>query len=173
MSARDAQIMHPAGAVLRLPPQTPQARCLAERRAVLEPAVGSAAWYALEPPATRAEAGAAVSAKTGADVHSLMVAPLAARGLVLGVVSLRRSERREPFEEDDLTLAQELAARAALSIDNARRYTQQQQAALSLQRSTDEGGRGLFLVAQFTERWGTRYTRDGKTVWTEQSLSGR
>jgi anti-sigma regulatory factor (Ser/Thr protein kinase) len=37
-------------------------------------------------------------------------------------------------------------------------------------RSTDEGGRGLFLVAQFTERWGTRYTRDGKTVWTEQTL---
>ncbi|WP_443055976.1 ABC transporter substrate-binding protein [Streptomyces sp. IBSBF 3136] len=39
-------------------------------------------------------------------------------------------------------------------------------------RTTDEGGRGLFLVAQMTERWGTRYTRDGKTVWTEQSLTG-
>lgn len=39
-------------------------------------------------------------------------------------------------------------------------------------RSTDEGGRGLFLVAQLTERWGARYTRDGKTVWTEQSLDG-
>ncbi|MFD1273941.1 SpoIIE family protein phosphatase [Streptomyces kaempferi] len=36
--------------------------------------------------------------------------------------------------------------------------------------STDEGGRGLFLVAQLTERWGTRYTHDGKTVWTEQPL---
>jgi anti-sigma regulatory factor (Ser/Thr protein kinase) len=36
--------------------------------------------------------------------------------------------------------------------------------------STDEGGRGLFLVAQVTERWGTRYTHDGKTVWTEQPL---
>jgi anti-sigma regulatory factor (Ser/Thr protein kinase) len=38
-------------------------------------------------------------------------------------------------------------------------------------RSTDEGGRGLFLVAQLTERWGTRYSRRGKTVWTEQPLS--
>jgi len=34
----------------------------------------------------------------------------------------------------------------------------------------DEGGRGLFLVAQLTERWGTRYTPTGKTIWTEQSL---
>ena len=39
-------------------------------------------------------------------------------------------------------------------------------------RTTDEGGRGLFLVAQMTERWGTRYTREGKTVWTEQPLLG-
>lgn len=39
-------------------------------------------------------------------------------------------------------------------------------------RTTDEGGRGLFLVAQMAERWGTRYSRDGKTVWTEQPLHG-
>lgn len=37
-------------------------------------------------------------------------------------------------------------------------------------RSTDEGGRGLFLVAQLTERWGTRYTPNGKIIWTEQPL---
>lgn len=37
-------------------------------------------------------------------------------------------------------------------------------------RSSDEGGRGLFLVAQLTDRWGSRYTRTGKTIWTEQSL---
>jgi anti-sigma regulatory factor (Ser/Thr protein kinase) len=35
---------------------------------------------------------------------------------------------------------------------------------------TDEGGRGLFLVAQFAERWGTRYTANGKVIWTEQPL---
>ncbi len=34
----------------------------------------------------------------------------------------------------------------------------------------DEGGRGLFLVAQFAERWGTRYTATGKIIWTEQPL---
>lgn len=35
---------------------------------------------------------------------------------------------------------------------------------------TDEGGRGLFLVAQLTDRWGTRYTPKGKVIWAEQPL---
>ncbi|WP_031026420.1 SpoIIE family protein phosphatase [Streptomyces sp. NRRL WC-3725] len=39
-------------------------------------------------------------------------------------------------------------------------------------RTTDEGGRGLLLVARCSERWGTRYTEDGKTVWVEQNLPG-
>lgn len=34
----------------------------------------------------------------------------------------------------------------------------------------DEGGRGLFIVAQLVQRWGTRYTPTGKTIWTEQAL---
>ncbi|MET9866179.1 ATP-binding SpoIIE family protein phosphatase, partial [Streptomyces sp. NPDC006386] len=38
-------------------------------------------------------------------------------------------------------------------------------------RSYDEGGRGLLLVAQLTERWGTRQGATGKTIWAEQSLS--
>jgi serine phosphatase RsbU (regulator of sigma subunit)/anti-sigma regulatory factor (Ser/Thr protein kinase) len=37
-------------------------------------------------------------------------------------------------------------------------------------RTEDEGGRGLFLVAQLTERWGTRYTPNGKIIWAEQPL---
>jgi hypothetical protein len=37
--------------------------------------------------------------------------------------------------------------------------------------ATDEGGRGLFLVAQLAQRWGTRYTARGKVIWAEQSLS--
>ncbi|AGS71787.1 SpoIIE family protein phosphatase [Streptomyces collinus] len=40
-------------------------------------------------------------------------------------------------------------------------------------RIFDEGGRGLLLVAQLAERWGTRHDRVGKTVWAEQSLPGR
>ncbi|GAA3261493.1 hypothetical protein GCM10020216_102160 [Nonomuraea helvata] len=35
---------------------------------------------------------------------------------------------------------------------------------------TDEGGRGLQLVAAIAHRWGTRYTATGKCIWTEQPL---
>ncbi|MFI9081474.1 SpoIIE family protein phosphatase [Streptomyces sioyaensis] len=34
-------------------------------------------------------------------------------------------------------------------------------------RTTDEGGRGLFLVAQMAHRWGTRYTHEGKIIWAD------
>jgi hypothetical protein len=34
----------------------------------------------------------------------------------------------------------------------------------------DEGGRGLLLVAQLTQRWGSRQTGSGKTIWAEQPL---
>ncbi|MFD8633958.1 SpoIIE family protein phosphatase [Streptomyces sp. NPDC059533] len=39
-------------------------------------------------------------------------------------------------------------------------------------RETDEGGRGLFLVAQLADRWGSRFTGTGKTIWTEQTIGG-
>jgi PAS domain S-box-containing protein len=35
---------------------------------------------------------------------------------------------------------------------------------------TEEGGRGLFMTAELTKRWGTRYTEQGKTIWTEQEF---
>ena len=35
---------------------------------------------------------------------------------------------------------------------------------------TDEGGRGLQLVAALSQRWGTRYTATGKCIWTEQQV---
>ncbi|MEU1946092.1 ATP-binding SpoIIE family protein phosphatase, partial [Streptomyces sp. NPDC020125] len=39
--------------------------------------------------------------------------------------------------------------------------------------TSDEGGRGLFLVAQFAQRWGTRYTSYGKVIWAETALDDR
>lgn len=38
-------------------------------------------------------------------------------------------------------------------------------------RATDEGGRGLLLVSQVTQRWGTRFLPEGKIIWAEQSLT--
>jgi anti-sigma regulatory factor (Ser/Thr protein kinase) len=37
-------------------------------------------------------------------------------------------------------------------------------------RIFDEGGRGLMLVAQIAQHWGTRHTPTGKTIWAEQDL---
>ncbi len=46
----------------------------------------------------------------------------------------------------------------------------QTQPRLRRARLNEEGGRGLFLVHQLTDRWGSRYTSAGKTIWTEQAL---
>ncbi|MEU4038378.1 SpoIIE family protein phosphatase [Streptomyces collinus] len=37
-------------------------------------------------------------------------------------------------------------------------------------KTVDEGGRGLFIIAQLTQNWGVRHSLDGKTVWAEQTL---
>jgi anti-sigma regulatory factor (Ser/Thr protein kinase) len=37
-------------------------------------------------------------------------------------------------------------------------------------RAFDEGGRGLLLVAQLTQGWGTRHTTNVKTIWCAQTL---
>ncbi|KJY45106.1 protein phosphatase, partial [Streptomyces sp. NRRL S-444] len=129
------RVMYSAGEVFHFDPRTPQARCLAKQQPILEPVLQSSlGWYFQDPERTRRA--------LDLDAHSLIVVPLTARGRLLGLLSLWRAERPEPFEEDDLTLAEEFAARAALCIDNARRYTQQHhrytqqhQAALTLQRS--------------------------------------
>ncbi|MEZ0091893.1 SpoIIE family protein phosphatase [Streptacidiphilus sp. EB129] len=75
---------------------------------------------------------AAVLARAG--VHSYLAVPLIARGEVLGVLDLVRARNPLPFDADDVLLAEELAARAAVCIDNARWYQSQRHAAATLQR---------------------------------------
>jgi PAS domain S-box-containing protein len=76
---------------------------------------------------------AAHAARYGA--HSLMVVPLRARGVTLGSAMFGRHRRPEPFGDEDLVLAEEIVARAAVCVDNARRYTGERATALALQRS--------------------------------------
>ncbi|MFE6360661.1 SpoIIE family protein phosphatase [Streptomyces sp. NPDC057806] len=70
-----------------------------------------------------------------AGVHSYLAVPLIARGEVLGSLDLKRMTNPLPFGDDDLLLARELAARAAVQIDNARWYQNARNTALTLQRS--------------------------------------
>ncbi|MER6536709.1 SpoIIE family protein phosphatase [Streptomyces sp900105755] len=68
-------------------------------------------------------------------VHSSMSVPIQARGTTLGVAVFRRHRRLDPFGPDDVLLAEEITARAAVCIDNARRYSRERETALALQRS--------------------------------------
>lgn len=70
-----------------------------------------------------------------AGVHSYLLAPLTARGQILGCLGLTRARNPLPFDEDDLALAVELASRAAVCIDNARWHQSVRNAAETLQRS--------------------------------------
>ncbi|MFD7442481.1 SpoIIE family protein phosphatase [Streptomyces sp. NPDC059909] len=66
---------------------------------------------------------------------SMLLVPLSARGTTLGVAQFFRHHKPDAYGDEDLLLAQEIAARAAVAIDNARRYTHARATALTLQRS--------------------------------------
>ncbi|MFG2842140.1 SpoIIE family protein phosphatase [Kitasatospora sp. NPDC048296] len=68
-------------------------------------------------------------------VHSMLVVPLRARGIVIGLLLVSRAGYREGFDRDDLAFTVELADRAGSSLDNARLYARERTAALTLQRT--------------------------------------
>jgi PAS domain S-box-containing protein len=68
------------------------------------------------------------------DASSVLIVPLRARGQVLGAISLVRTRARCPYTEDDVAFVSEVAARAALAVDNARLYGE----ARAQERSSDE-----------------------------------
>nr|WBO82130.1 SpoIIE family protein phosphatase [Streptomyces sp. SBE_14.2] len=125
---REDAPLYPLGKEIAFVETSPQARALEAGRPVLEPMLAQApGWRAqdLERSAQVVEYG----------IHSLIAVPLRAGALVLGVVSFWRSEKPQPFDAEELELAEELVARAAVSIDNARRYTREHSMAVTLQRS--------------------------------------
>ncbi|MEV7416975.1 SpoIIE family protein phosphatase [Streptomyces sp. NPDC089919] len=125
---RPSPPFYPRGRLIDFLPSTPQARGYGSGEAELVPDLTAApGWHAQDPPR------AAAIVEYG--IHSLIAAPLTARGAVLGVVNFWRSEEPAPFDEDDRSLAVELVARAAVSMDNARRYTREHTLAVTLQHS--------------------------------------
>jgi two-component system CheB/CheR fusion protein len=104
---------------------------------------------------------------------SAMVVPLIARGRVLGAITFVAAESGSHYGPDDLTLAQELANRAAVAIDNARLYRAAQAAeerlSITLQSigdaviATDEQGRVEFMNP----------VAESVTGWTREDAAGR
>ncbi|MFE2046707.1 SpoIIE family protein phosphatase [Streptomyces sp. NPDC059477] len=120
--------LYPVGRSIRFVPSSPQANALTTGQAVLEPRLRDApGWKAQDPELTER------ILRYG--IHSLITAPLRAGSLILGLVNFWRWTVPEPFDAGDRALAEELVARAAVSIDNARRYTREHAMAVTLQRS--------------------------------------
>ncbi len=138
--------LYETGDRVRYVPSMPQVRSLESGQSVLEPVLARFGGWSAQDPA-RAER------ILTAGIHSLITVPLQARGTTLGVVSFYRSQKPTPFEEDDLSLAQELVARAATSIDNARRYTREHNTALTLQRSLLPHGRPEQIAVEVAYRY--------------------
>ncbi|WP_413084656.1 SpoIIE family protein phosphatase [Streptomyces caniferus] len=121
--------LYPVGELIRSVPGTPMAG-MDEVRSMVQPDLAgssAAAWRSQDPERARRI--------LDHGVHSLAVVPLRARGVVLGVVDFWRSGSSPPFDDEDLSFAEELAGRAAVGVDNARRYTRERTMAMTLQRS--------------------------------------
>jgi len=75
-----------------------------------------------------AGSGSQLDALRELGMATAMFAPLVARGRVIGGILFAGTDPDRPFSEDDLRLAEELARRAAIAIDNARLYAEAQDA---------------------------------------------
>ncbi|MFJ2937776.1 SpoIIE family protein phosphatase [Streptomyces sp. NPDC087219] len=126
---RPDQPLQPVGDTIRFDvPSTPMATALSAGHAMAQAELASAEGWREQDPE-----GAAQALAYG--MHSLLTVPLLARGVVLGMANFWRADTPEPFGEEDLSFAEELAARAAVAIDNARRFTREHAMAVTLQRS--------------------------------------
>jgi GAF domain-containing protein len=120
-------------ALARLPdPENPSslvARVLASGEAVLIPGVPPGELEKIMAPGDQRN----LARELG--LESVIVVPLVARGRTLGALSLVRDRNSPPFDDEDLSLAGMLAARAGLAVDNARMYADRDHVAETLRRS--------------------------------------
>ncbi|MER8006717.1 SpoIIE family protein phosphatase [Streptomyces sp. NPDC094149] len=116
------------GEVITFSPETPQMLALEQSRGVLEADLRQAhGWQEQDPERARK------ALELG--LHSLVTMPLRARGVPLGLAHFYRTEGSPAFGPEDVTFAEELGARAAVAIDNARRFTREHAMTVTLQRS--------------------------------------
>ncbi|MFE7539412.1 SpoIIE family protein phosphatase, partial [Streptomyces platensis] len=119
--------LYPVGELITAVPGTPAASADQVSSMVQPDLAAASAWRSQDPERARRI--------LDHGVHSLAVVPLRARGVVLGMVYFWRSGSSPPFDDEDLSFAEELAGRAAVGIDNARRFTRERTMAMTLQRS--------------------------------------
>ncbi|MEI7033871.1 SpoIIE family protein phosphatase [Streptomyces pratensis] len=102
------------------------ARCLADNQPVLDD------WAA---PGRSALTAERITASRALGLREALVVPLTARGNPIGALSLVRAEGSPAFTDQDPAVAREIAVRAAVGLDHARRYDHEHSIARELQRS--------------------------------------
>jgi hypothetical protein len=119
----------PTGEILRYPANTPYYNCMDTAKPVLETTISKSqaseiakAWQ--RKPVAKLLSGA-----------SMLMLPLVARGTILGFFACTRQEGFRRFDAYDIEIGMDFASRAAMFIDNARRYSREHATALTLQRS--------------------------------------
>ncbi|WP_214109705.1 ATP-binding SpoIIE family protein phosphatase [Acrocarpospora catenulata] len=128
-SADDWVEAFPLGEVTVYPAGLPQAQCMATSKTIMYPELDEE---------TARLIGASLNHELVAKLlagGSFLAVPLRARGRVLGCAIFTRRPGTQPFEEQDVAVAEELAARTAVCIDNARLYARERRTALTLQSS--------------------------------------
>ncbi|GAA2156542.1 SpoIIE family protein phosphatase [Kitasatospora kazusensis] len=103
--------------------------CLRSGRPLVRPHVDREVLSALVQDEHRVGRGVA------AGIHSYLMVPVMARGMVLGGAEFVRTRNPDAFNTADVALAEELVARTAIALDNARLYRRERETALTLQRS--------------------------------------
>ncbi|AEN11049.1 MULTISPECIES: SpoIIE family protein phosphatase [unclassified Streptomyces] len=123
-------------------------RCLATNRPVIENL------YSDEQLDRSAPTRGRVAGYRAVGLHSAVIVPLTARGRPLGVLALARTGDSPVFTEGgDVVIARELAGRAAVDLDHARRYAHEHTIARELQRSLLSEPRGPHPHVQVASRY--------------------
>ncbi|MFF2655461.1 SpoIIE family protein phosphatase [Streptomyces sp. NPDC058045] len=117
--------MVPAGTRLTLHPDEPDGAVIAAGSSLLDPALARA----------EHRPGGVWAALRATGVHSVVGVPLRTRDVVMGVACFHRTVGSAPFGAEDVSFAEEIVARATVSMDNARHYTREHTTAVTLQRS--------------------------------------
>ncbi|TYP86523.1 SpoIIE family protein phosphatase [Blastococcus xanthinilyticus] len=125
---RDVVTRYARTRLAALPPDAPVLRAIASGEALVVPDVGATVGATLPP-------GEVSEAFWALRPQSALTLPLAARGRTLGALSIYRSADRPQLDDEDASVARDVAGRVALALDNARLYDQQRRLAEGLQRS--------------------------------------
>ncbi|MGW5664396.1 SpoIIE family protein phosphatase [Streptomyces sp. NPDC003758] len=119
----------PVGEAMPFPAQTPFFQCMTTGQPVVIPRISEEMGHAIASQFDKRDIRPLITHR------SMLIVPLKARQVVLGFMALMRHPERPEFNDMDRVTGAELAARAALVLDNARMYTYQENVAETLQDS--------------------------------------